>query len=166
MARPSNHNTPRSGTTEDALALLREQDPELFEEVKGYSPVVWLAVTLSSLREAAGASQTEVAKALGTTQPTVSRLESGEVDPSFSRACQALGVLGHRLIAAPIGPEPIIVTTPSEIQKLVADSIESMMPGLQKQAMSQALVEIAGAGLGSGPAMEMSDEHSLVRAKT
>jgi transcriptional regulator with XRE-family HTH domain len=142
----------KSGSTQDALRLLKEQDPERHAEIASYAPVVWLARTIATLRKEAELSQTKFADMLETTQPTVSRLESGEVDPSFSRACEALAALGCRFIVAPITDEELIVTTSEEIERHLAETMQAMLPDLKQRAIADALVQIADAGLNSANA--------------
>lgn len=158
---------PKAGSTEDALRLLREQDPERYSEVTPYRPVAWLAQTIAALRKQADLSQTKFAEQIGTTQPTVSRLESGEVDPSFSRACEALAALGCRFIVAPITDEELIVTTSSEIERHVAEATQTLLPDLKQRAISEALVQIADAGINAANADPVgSSATGLVRARS
>ena len=140
--------TATSGTSADALAMLRALDPERFDEIGSPAPVAWFAGLVSSLRKQRDMSQTSLAAALSTTQPTISRLESGEVDPSFSRACDVLAVLGCRLVPAAIGDEPVVVTTMSEFQGAVRNAIEDLLPELERMATSDALVRLASTGMG------------------
>lgn len=146
----------KSGTTQDALDLLKQVDPARFAEVDSFAPIAWLAQIVSQFRSDRGMSQTAMANALGTTQPTVSRLESGEVDPSFSRACEALAILGHRFVPVPLADEPVFVVTLAELQQTVHTAIESMLPQIEKKALSDALVQVADAGIASVPTMDIS----------
>lgn len=138
---------PVGGTTAEALARLRALDQDRHAEIEGYKPIAWLAHQVNKLRTQQKISQTSLASALSTTQPTISRLESGEVDPSFSRACEVLSALGYRLVPVPITEEPVIVGTLSELQASIHETIEGILPELERKAMSDALVRIADTGL-------------------
>lgn len=56
-----------------------------------------LLAELVARREAAGLSQTEVAARMGTSQSSVARLESGEVDVRFSTLERYAAAVGSRL---------------------------------------------------------------------
>lgn len=147
MSKRTTAKNPDSGTTAEALERLRELDAERHSEVEGYAPIAWLARLVTNLRSDKKVSQTALAAALSTTQPTISRLESGEVDPSFSRACEVLAALRCRLVPAPITDEPVFVGTLTDFQQAVHSALESLLPELEKLATSEALVRIAEAGL-------------------
>ena len=149
--------SPTGGTTEEALALLQQEDPERAGQIGVYQVIAWLAAELRSARNDQDISQTELARRLGTTQPTISRMESGEIDPSFSRACQAMGVMGYRFVPVPISDENTIVATESQIQALIEQEIASRFEMLKKSAMSEVLVHLAQRG-GSG-ALRVMDAH-------
>lgn len=145
MTKPAAKQIPVSGTTAEAMEMLRRADPERHAEIQGYAQIAWLAQLVTRLRAENKMSQTALADALCTTQPTISRLESGEVDPSFSRACEVLSALGYRLVPVPVTDEPIFVGTLPELQETVHAAIESMLPGIERKALSAALVRIADA---------------------
>lgn len=155
VTKPSAAQIPLCGTTEDAMEMLRDTDPERYVEVQGYAPIAWLSQLVTTFRAKCKMSQTALADALDTTQPTISRLESGEVDPSFSRACEVLAALGYRLVPVPISDESIFVGTITELQETVHSAVESMLPDMQRMAVSAALVRIADAGLQSVPRMNV-----------
>lgn len=52
---------------------------------------------LAARREALGLSQGEVAERMGTSQPAVARLESGEVDARVSTLERFAAAVGHRI---------------------------------------------------------------------
>lgn len=52
---------------------------------------------LAARREALGLSQGEVAERMGTSQPAVARLESGEVDARVSTLDRFAAAVGHRI---------------------------------------------------------------------
>lgn len=53
---------------------------------------------LAARREALGLSQGEVAERMGTSQPAVARLESGEVDARVSTLERFAAAVGHRIV--------------------------------------------------------------------
>ena len=71
-----------------------EKDPEFQKEFKALAPEFALARELIEARIKAGLSQSEVAARMGTSQPTVARLESGH-RPSLNtveRYAEAVGM--------------------------------------------------------------------------
>lgn len=149
---------PTRGSTEEALAQLAQEDPERAAEIGVFQVIAWLSEELRTARVEQGLSQAQLAERLGTTQPTVSRLESGEIDPSFSRACEAMGVLGYRFVPVPITTENTVVATESQIQELVEQEIATRFEALKKTAMSEALVHLAQRGSGSLRVMSPTGE--------
>jgi transcriptional regulator with XRE-family HTH domain len=57
---------------------------------------------LSSAREAAGLTKTDLAERAGTSRPTLSAYEHGRVSPTLDTAERILAAAGHRLIAMPV----------------------------------------------------------------
>jgi transcriptional regulator with XRE-family HTH domain len=58
------------------------------------------AAVLRNARLAAGITQAELARRLGTTQPVVARLESAAANPTIETLNRALHATGHRLTLA------------------------------------------------------------------
>lgn len=56
-----------------------------------------LVADLAARRRAAGLSQDEVARRMGTSQPAVARLEAGQVDARISTLQRYAGVVGAQL---------------------------------------------------------------------
>jgi transcriptional regulator with XRE-family HTH domain len=57
---------------------------------------------LSTARESAGLSKTELAERAGTSRSTLSAYEHGRVSPTLDTAERILAAAGHRLTAAPV----------------------------------------------------------------
>jgi transcriptional regulator with XRE-family HTH domain len=62
---------------------------------------------LRDARLAAGLTQAEVARRMGTTQPVVARLERPGANPRFATLERALRATGHRLAAAGQATPPV-----------------------------------------------------------
>lgn len=93
----------RRGSTDlnDFLAGF-QGDPEYEAEVKAIRPITNLAINTNRLRNAAGMSQSELARAAGTTQPAISKIERGEANlrlTTVARLAAALGVEASELLA-------------------------------------------------------------------
>ncbi len=79
-------------------------DPAYEAEVKAIRPITNLAINTNRLRNAAGMSQSDLARAAGTTQPAISKIERGEANLRLStvaRLAHALGVEASALLADP-----------------------------------------------------------------
>lgn len=103
----------RRGSTDlnDFLAGF-QGNPEYEAEVKAVRPITNLAINTNRLRNAAGMSQGELARAAGTTQPAISKIERGEANlrlTTVARLSAALGVEASELLADP----PSSVRAPS-----------------------------------------------------
>lgn len=142
------------GSTDDAMRMLRDVDPERFAAVQGFGPTAWLAELVRTRREQLGVTQRQLAEAIGSTQAAVSRLESGETDPSFSRACIALAALGQQLVPAPRG-EDLMVLSRAQLNDIVAETLQHVVADIKQVAVSEALVQIASTGL--APMSELPD---------
>lgn len=95
----------RKGSTDinEFLAGL-QGDPEFDAEVRAIRPITNLAINVNRLRNAAGLSQADLARATGTTQPAISRCERGEANlrlTTVARLAGALGVDAADLLADP-----------------------------------------------------------------
>jgi transcriptional regulator with XRE-family HTH domain len=64
-------------------------------------------VLLRNARIAAGLTQAEVARRMGTSQPVVARLERPGANPRFATLERALRATGHRLEAADAAIAPV-----------------------------------------------------------
>ena len=73
-----------------------EKDPEFRKEFEALAPEFALARELIEARIKAGLSQSEVAARMGTSQPTVARLESGH-KPSLKTAERYAEAVGMRV---------------------------------------------------------------------
>ena len=62
---------------------------------------------LREARRAAGLTQAEVARRMGTTQPVVARLEAPGANPRFATLDRALRATGHRLESQPATLPPV-----------------------------------------------------------
>ena len=86
----------------DALDFLDEMDAERTAANPEFPAILAAARerrafirALAAKREELGISQTEVARRMRSTQPYVSRFESGEIDPSHSFEDRFAAAIGH-----------------------------------------------------------------------
>lgn len=66
---------------------------------------------ISALRSQIGLSQAELAARVGTSQPAIARLESGDTNPTIATLQRVCEALGHELVisTSPISPpDPIV----------------------------------------------------------
>lgn len=92
-------------TSAEVLAE-RLKDPEFRAEWESTELARKVAVALTSYRAANGLTQTDVARAVGITQPAVARLEAGTHEPrleTLSRLSNALGI-EFRIVITPSTP--------------------------------------------------------------
>jgi ribosome-binding protein aMBF1 (putative translation factor) len=73
------------------------KDPEFRAEYEALEPEFALASALIDARSRAGMTQAQVAKAMGTTQAVIARLESGRVKPSTRTLERFAKATGTRL---------------------------------------------------------------------
>lgn len=73
------------------------KDPELRAEYEALEPEFALASALIEARSRAGMTQEQVAKAMGTTQAVIARLEGGRVKPSTRTLERFAKATGTRL---------------------------------------------------------------------
>ena len=86
---------------EEAKQLLFAQDKELDNEYKRLEPIYEIKQQLIQLRLDQGLSQQDLAARVGTGQSAISRLESGEYNPSvdfLNKIAQTLGKEVHIVI--------------------------------------------------------------------
>jgi DNA-binding XRE family transcriptional regulator len=101
----------RRGSTDlnDFLAGF-QGDSEYEAEVKAIRPITNLAINTNRLRNAARMSQNDLARAAGTTQPAISKIERAEANlrlTTVARLAAALGVEASDLLADPPVPAPV-----------------------------------------------------------
>lgn len=98
--------------------------------------------TLTDARRAAGLTQAELARRLGTSQPAVAKLERPGANPTVRTLDRALRASGHRLeLGAPRVPVTVDVTLIDEQLALApADRLRTV-----EQLSAQARMPIAGA---------------------
>jgi DNA-binding XRE family transcriptional regulator len=92
-------------TSTEVLAE-RLEDPEFRAEWESTELARKVAVALTSYRAANGLTQTDVARAVGISQPAVARLEAGTREPrleTLSRLSNALGI-EFRIVITPSVP--------------------------------------------------------------
>ncbi len=83
--------TPWTDIREEMLA----EDPELRTAYDAAAPRYEFIGAVVAARKARGWTQTDLAKACGTSQPAIARLESGDQDPKLDtmvKVCSALGL--------------------------------------------------------------------------
>ncbi len=100
------------------------------------------AALIRNARDAAGLTQTQLARRLGTTQSVIARLESGAANPTVQTLERALGATGHRL-ALTAEPQP-----PSVDESLIRKHLE-LTPSQRLEAletMHDEAGQIAAAG--------------------
>ena len=73
------------------------KDPEFRAEYEALEPEFALASALIEARSRAGMTQAQVAKAMGTTQAVIARLEGGRVKPSTRTLERFANATGTRL---------------------------------------------------------------------
>jgi len=76
----------------------RENDPEYRAAYERADRAMRFGDAVRAAREAAGISQAELARRMGTGQPTIARLELGGVDPKLSTIERINEALGTKLI--------------------------------------------------------------------
>ncbi len=74
--------------------LLAQESPEVQNRVAEKVEMLHRDIALSQLREALNISQTELAKALGVTTPSVARMEQPDNDPRLSTLKRYVVALG------------------------------------------------------------------------
>ncbi len=77
--------------------LLAKQSPESQQRIKEKVEALRQEVVLSQLREELSMSQTELAQAIGVSQPTIAKMEHPENDPRLSTLKRYVAALGGEL---------------------------------------------------------------------
>ncbi|WBM70485.1 helix-turn-helix transcriptional regulator [Buttiauxella sp. WJP83] len=77
--------------------LLAKQSPESQQEIADKIQVLRQEIALSQLREELKMSQTELAQAVGVSQPTIAKMENPENDPRLSTLKRYVAALGGEL---------------------------------------------------------------------
>jgi DNA-binding XRE family transcriptional regulator len=86
------------------LKQFLEEDPEFRAEYERLGPRFELISAIIGARIKKGWTQTDLAKACGSSQSAIARLESGEHDPKWSTAVHALRALGLDIAIAGTPP--------------------------------------------------------------
>lgn len=94
--RPS-LRTARSATLDELIKREERDHPAFDVGVEAVAERRRFLRRLASLRVEADINQAEMARRMGTLQPAVARLESGDIDPKLSTIQRYLGALGRIL---------------------------------------------------------------------
>jgi predicted transcriptional regulator len=84
-------------TTGSRPALLVSGDADIFSSISGAGTPSQAGDVLRAARARAGISQRELARRGGTTQASISRIESGLEQPTLDRLARILAALGFRI---------------------------------------------------------------------
>jgi len=79
--------------------------PALRAEYKRIGPAMEMAFALAEARHAAGLTQAEVAKRMGTSQAAVARMECGVVKPSWASIERYASAVGRRPVVQLVAAE-------------------------------------------------------------
>ncbi len=82
-----------------------KQDPEFISEYERMGTDMVLAFALSDARREAGLTQVELAKAMGTSQAAIARLEGGKVKPTWETVERYAKALGRRPVVTFVAAE-------------------------------------------------------------
>lgn len=126
----------RFKSVDDLMAGL-EMPAEIVEDVRNISNARQLVLKLSTMRTAAGITQTEMAKRLGCTQGAVSKLENGLDDDVTVKHLRAYAEATKMNVGFAVGRPPNHV----EAIKLHALGMRSHMKALAKLAQNDAQIE-------------------------
>ncbi|GKW35958.1 helix-turn-helix transcriptional regulator (plasmid) [Pectobacterium parvum] len=77
--------------------LLEKESPEMQARVAARVEETSLVIALSQLRDELEISQTELARAIGISQPTLAKMENPENDPRLSTLKRYVAALGGEL---------------------------------------------------------------------
>ena len=97
MARPSGTRSTKAARPRPAgrpAVLLRQRGPEAFARYERTRTSIMVGSAVRAARRRAGVSQAELAERAGTSQPSIARLEKGQVSPTvitLDRIARALG---------------------------------------------------------------------------
>lgn len=80
-------------------------DPAFAEEYERIGPDMDLAFALAEARNAAGVTQAELAKRMGTSQAAIARVESGRMKPKWETVERYASALGKKAIVRLIAAE-------------------------------------------------------------
>jgi transcriptional regulator with XRE-family HTH domain len=94
-------------------------------------------------RHAAGLSQAELARRLGTSQPEIARLESARSNPRVGTLRRAIEATGHRL-------EAEVLPLRYEIDETLLASNLAVAPSERLQRFAEAYDSVAGLAAGAG----------------
>lgn len=79
-------------------------DPAFTEEYERIGPDMDLAFTLAEARNAAGITQAELARRMGTSQAAIARGESGRMKPKWETVERYASALGKKAIVRLVAP--------------------------------------------------------------
>ncbi|MEO8756872.1 MAG: helix-turn-helix transcriptional regulator [Devosia sp.] len=128
--------------------VLAAESPKIRAAIKRRGAELVEEITLRRLREAAGLSQTELAKKVGTTQNRLSRIERGE-DVRLSTLDKAIRGLGGslELIARLPGRDvPFSVSSGGQIKQARAKPAAAVRAPARKAAKARAGTKSSSAG--------------------
>lgn len=94
----------------EELELELRKDPAYRHALRDIEAEDEFIAKLVAAREAAGLSQAELAKRMGTSQPAVSRLESGSGDPRFSTVARWTQALELNFLPMAVKPTEVSVS--------------------------------------------------------
>lgn len=77
--------------------LLAKQSPEVLAKIEARAEEIRREITLAKIREELSISQTELAKSLGVSQPSIAKLENVDNDPKLSTLKRYIKALGGEL---------------------------------------------------------------------
>lgn len=86
-----------SFTLDKFIEQNRQEDKEFDEAMARQEVAQPIAIEIIRLRDAAGLTQGQLAELIGTKQPAIARLESGESVPSVQTLYKIASVLGQTL---------------------------------------------------------------------
>ena len=120
----------------DAMAMIREHisDPEMRAEFGAEGVRLRFALALLNARESAGMTQEELADICGVSQAYISKLESGEANPTIGK----IGAIFAAMWMQPtIGFEPlmrerrksVVSDVPEDVSRQGEPSLASSAPG-------------------------------------
>ncbi|ELR5204372.1 MULTISPECIES: helix-turn-helix domain-containing protein [Morganellaceae] len=77
--------------------LLAKQSPEALAKIEARAEEIRREITLAKIREELNLSQSELAKSLGVSQPSIAKLENVDNDPKLSTLKRYIKALGGEL---------------------------------------------------------------------
>jgi ribosome-binding protein aMBF1 (putative translation factor) len=99
-AQPQSSSQPPSATSWEEVRQDRLVAPAARSGYQRTKRAAELGEQIRALREAGGISQAELARRIGSTQPSIARLEAGRVSPTLATLERVAAALGAELIVA------------------------------------------------------------------